>query len=333
MTIIDEAGRAPGGLAIRDYSVSLRTPGGVIQPVDNVSLEVRPGERVALVGESGCGKSMLLRGLLRFVPQSVLEGVSGQAAYDGVNLVELDERRLRSYRGKRIAMVFQDALSRLNPTMMIGEQVEDVLGGLNRRQREQKLSELFASVGLDGSPGFRRRYPHELSGGMRQRVLIAIALAGDPELLIADEPTTALDVTVQAQILETISSVVRERAMALLMVTHDLGVVSQTCEYVYVMYAGQVVESGPVRKVFAEPAHPYTRGLLECVLDIGDVGETEVRTIPGVVPTPGSVTAGCRFRSRCPNAHDRCLTDPPVIAVGPQQSARCWLHADGAGDE
>ncbi|WP_162606429.1 ABC transporter ATP-binding protein [Jiangella asiatica] len=313
------------GLSVRDFSVALKTPGGPITPVDRVSIDVEPGRRVALVGESGCGKSMMLRGILRFIPPSVLDGVSGRAAFDGVDLAELDDRRLRNYRGDRIAMVFQDALARLNPTMPVGAQVAEVLTG-GGRERDAQVAALFRAVGLDSSRAFRRRFPHELSGGMRQRVLIAIALAGDPELLVADEPTTALDVTVQAQILDTIASVVRERGMALLVVTHDLGVVSETCEYVYVMYAGQIVESGPVDAVFDEPGHPYTQGLIDCVLDVDEPGEQRVRTIPGVVPPPGSVTAGCRFRDRCPAAHDRCAVDPPVVELGPGRSARCWLR-------
>lgn len=320
------------GLAVRDFSVALKTPAGVIRPVDEVSIEVRPSQRVALVGESGCGKSMTLRGILRFIPPSVLDGVSGEASYDGVDLAQLDDRRLRDYRGRRIAMVFQDALARLNPTMTVGAQVEEVLGTRDRRAREAQVTALFRSVGLDNSRAFRRRYPHELSGGMRQRVLIAIALAGDPELLVADEPTTALDVTVQAQILDTITDVVRERGMALLVVTHDLGVVSETCEFVYVMYAGQIVESGPVDAVFDDPGHPYTQGLLACVLDVDEPVEQRVRTIPGVVPPPGSITTGCRFRSRCPAAHDRCAADPPVVRLDGDRTARCWLPADTAGE-
>lgn len=328
------------GLSIRDFSVSLKTPTGVISPVDQVSLEISPGQRVALVGESGCGKSMLLRGLLRFIPPSVLDGLSGSAVYDDVDLVTLDDRQLRAYRGQRIAMVFQDALARLNPTMRVGDQVAEVLP--DDRARDERVATILRSVGLDSSAQFQRRYPHELSGGMRQRVLIAMALAGDPEILIADEPTTALDVTIQAQILETITEVVRRRDMALLMVTHDLGVVSETCEYVYVMYAGQIVESGPVGEVFHDPRHPYTKGLLDCVLDVDAPAGAEVRTIPGVVPTPGSIPSGCRFRSRCPSAHERCVTDPPVVELGLRRSARCWLEvasdpsfvttADGSGE-
>ena len=318
-----------GGLALREFSVELRTPDGTIRPVDSVSIEVGSGERVALVGESGCGKSMMLRGLLRFIPTSVLERVTGVADYGGANLAELDDRALRAYRGHRIAMVFQDAMARLNPSMTIGEQVAEVRPERDRKRRDEQVVAVFRSVGLDSSAAFRRRYPHELSGGMRQRVLIAIALAGDPELLIADEPTTALDVTVQAQILDTITDVVKARGMSLLMVTHDLGVVAETCEHLYVMYAGQIVESGRVEDVFAQPRHPYTQGLLACVLDVLEVGTTEVRTIPGVVPAPGSIEHGCRFRSRCPSAHDRCEKDPPVIQIGPRSEVRCWLYADG----
>lgn len=325
--IQDQTGGEPSGLVIRDLSVNLTTDRGPVRPVDGVNLEVKPGQRVALVGESGCGKSMLLRGLLRFIPGSVLDGLNGQARFDGTNLIELSERDLRGYRGRRIAMVFQDALSRLNPTMTVGRQVGEVLRTRNAREREEQVRSLFRSVGLDTSSEFRGRYPHELSGGMRQRVLIAIALAGDPELLIADEPTTALDVTVQAQILDTILTVVQDRGMSLLMVTHDLGVVAETCDFVYVMYAGHVVESGPVNEVFARPSHPYTKGLLECVLDVRNPPQGAVPTLPGVVPAPADMPPGCRFKSRCPSAMALCDTEPPQVAVAEHQVARCWLHA------
>jgi oligopeptide/dipeptide ABC transporter ATP-binding protein len=320
-----------GTLIVRDLVVSLRapTPSGSISPVDGVSIEVRPGERVAIVGETGCGKSLFLRGLLRFIPQSVLDSISGSAMFEDTDLVGLTERQLRSFRGREIAMIFQDAMAYLNPTMQIGKQIGEVIQG-SAAEKRVRIAELLSSVGLDGSLDYQKLYPHELSGGMRQRVLIAIALANDPKVLIADEPTTALDVTVQAQILRTIVDVVEQRNMSLVLVTHDLGVVAEACERVYIMYAGQVVEHGSVRSVFDNPQHPYTRGLLECVLSVDGPRTEMLATVPGTVPSPSAMPTGCRFRPRCAHAMDVCDTAPPMIDLGPRAGVRCWLHASSA---
>jgi peptide/nickel transport system ATP-binding protein/peptide/nickel transport system permease protein len=317
---------AQGTLDVRDLVVKLNAPAGVIKPVDGVSISIRPGERVAIVGETGCGKSLFLRGLLRFIPSSVLQSVDGSATFDGTDLVQLSDRKLRAFRGREIAMIFQDAMAYLNPTMTIGKQIAEVLTGTAEEKR-QRTSDLLRSVGLDSSHDYQKLYPHELSGGMRQRVLIAIALANDPKILIADEPTTALDVTVQAQILRTIVDVVESRQMSLLLVTHDLGVVAEACERVYVMYAGQVVEHGSVREVFDNPKHPYTRGLLQCVLNVDGPRPTMLATVPGTVPSPSAMPTGCRFRPRCPDAMPVCTTNPTMIETGPASGVRCWLHA------
>ncbi len=322
---------AHGTLAVRDLVVSLKAPGGVIKPVDGVSIDIRPGERVAIVGETGCGKSLFLRGLLRFIPSSVLSSITGSAKFDDADLVSIDERQLRSFRGREVAMIFQDAMAYLNPTMTIGKQIAEVLPGKAEGKR-QRTTELLRSVGLEGSRDYQKLYPHELSGGMRQRVLIAIALANDPKLLIADEPTTALDVTVQAQILKTIVDVVDGRGMSLLLVTHDLGVVAEACQRVYVMYAGKIVEHGTVREVFDDPKHPYTRGLLQCVLHVDGARPTTLATVPGVVPSPSHMPTGCRFRPRCAHAMPVCTTAPPMIETGPSTAVRCWLHAPSTAE-
>lgn len=315
-------------LIVRDFSVRLRTEVGAVTPVQNVSLDLRPGQRVAIVGESGCGKSMLLRGLLRLLPPTVLDGLEGSAKLGDISLPDLTEKQWRTVRGQRISIVFQDAMSRLNPTMPIGKQIGEALPAHRLKGTTERVAQLLGAVGLDGSVTMQRRYPHELSGGMCQRVLIAIALAAQPEILIADEPTTALDVTVQAQILRTIDQLVTDRGMSLLVVTHDLGVVSGLCDYVYVMYAGQVVEEGSVDDVFGNPQHPYTRGLLDCVLEIGEQRQGRVPTIPGVVPAPGAITSGCRFRARCPIAQTQCEIDPPFEATA-GTTARCWFPGGG----
>jgi oligopeptide/dipeptide ABC transporter ATP-binding protein len=326
---VDAPQVASGTLAVRDLVVNINASSGVIKPVDGVSIDIRPGERVAIVGETGCGKSLFLRGLLRFIPSSVLSSITGSAMFDDADLVQLDDRKLRAYRGREMAMIFQDAMAYLNPTMMIGKQIAEVLSGKSA-DKQQRTSELLRSVGLEGSRDYQKLYPHELSGGMRQRVLIAIALANDPKLLIADEPTTALDVTVQAQILKTIVDVVESRGMSLLLVTHDLGVVAEACQRVYVMYAGKIVEHGTVREVFDDPKHPYTRGLLQCVLHVDGPRPTTLATVPGVVPSPAHMPTGCRFRPRCAHAMALCATEPPMVETGEDSAVRCWLHAPPA---
>jgi oligopeptide/dipeptide ABC transporter ATP-binding protein len=323
-----------GTLAVRDLVVNLKAPTGEIRPVDGVSIDIRPGERVAIVGETGCGKSLLLRGLLRFIPASVLSSITGSAKFDDVDLVQLSEKELRAFRGREVAMIFQDAMAYLNPTMTIGKQIAEVVAG-SAEDKQQRTAMLLRSVGLEGSRDYQKLYPHELSGGMRQRVLIAIALANDPKLLIADEPTTALDVTVQAQILKTIVDVVDGRGMSLLLVTHDLGVVAEACQRVYVMYAGKIVEHGTTRQVFDDPKHPYTRGLLQCVLHVDGPRPTTLATVPGVVPSPSHMPTGCRFRPRCAHAMAECTTPPPMVETASGAAVRCWLHAPGAevGDD
>lgn len=263
-----EIDRNRTGLVATGVTVELNSAKGVVTPVREVSLRVEPGELVALVGESGSGKTMFLRSLLRLIPPALLAGVRGSATMDGVELVGIPDPEMRRVRGRRIGIVFQDPMTYLNPTMTVGAQVQESLRIRARKAREDAVAQLFESVGLPGEVAFQRRYPHELSGGQRQRVMMSIALGGEPELLLADEPTTALDVTVQAGVLRTLYKVVTERNMGLLLVTHDLGVVAELCSRVYVMRSGEIVESGEVAEVFTDPQHPYTRKLLSRILTI-----------------------------------------------------------------
>lgn len=313
-----------GALDVAGLTVTLSTPSGEVRPVQEATLTVRPGEKVALVGETGCGKSVLLKSLVQLLPPKVFKSIEGSVQITGSELVGASARQLASARRSEIGVVFQDASTYLNPTMRIGRQVaEAVPGNKSSRAKGSVVESIFSSVGLPSSREFRSRYPHELSGGMRQRVMIAVALAKDPKVLLADEPTTALDVTVQAGILSTLNDLVESTAMGLLIVTHDLGVVAELCDRIYVMYAGQVVEEGDVRSIFSDPRHPYTRRLLECVLDVSEPGE--LRSIPGSVPSPYNFPNGCRFRARCDRAMDICAEEPPM-AETTSGKVKCWLE-------
>jgi peptide/nickel transport system ATP-binding protein len=306
-------------LRVRDLTVSVR--GKVL--VSDVSLTVRPGERVGLIGESGSGKSLTALSVLGLLPEDLV--ASGSVRLAGVEheLLGADERRMSRVRGRRLSMVFQEPMTALNPTMRVGDQIAEamVIHGTrpNRRSARVAAAELLEAVRL---PDAGRAYPHQLSGGQRQRIVLAIALANDPALLICDEPTTALDVTVQAMVLDLIVRGVTARESALLFITHDLAVVATVCQRVLVMYGGRVVESGPVAEVFTSPRHRYTQGLLAASdleaadsgadsSSVGPAGRTRLPTIPGNVPAAGEFPEGCVFRTRCPHATDLCATTPP----------------------
>ena len=304
----------------------LATTRGTVHAVDGVDLEVYPGEKVALVGESGCGKSMTARSILRLLPEPPARIVEGRILCQGQDLARLPESELERIRGAQVSMVFQDPLSYLNPRMRVGDQIGEAIWlHQGRENLVPRVREALDLVGLPSDDAFRRRYPYELSGGMRQRVLIAIALACRPKLLIADEPTTALDVTLQAQIMDLLRRLCSELDLALLLITHDMGVVAELCDRVYVMYAGQVVERAECVSLFEAPRHPYTRALLESTLSIDE--RRPLRTIPGAVPDLVDPGPGCRFRFRCPHAFDACVADPPRIAFAGGAMAACWLHA------
>lgn len=303
------------------------TEGGVVHAVDDVHFAVRRGETLGIVGESGCGKSVTSLSIMRLV-QSPGEIVAGRILFDGTDLCTLNAEQMRQVRGDRISMIFQQPTTSLNPVFKVGDQVTETLRihrGMNKEQAQQRCLELFSMVGLPDPPRRMRQYPHELSGGQCQRVMIAMALACEPELLIADEPTTALDVTIQAQILELMISLREKVNTAIMLITHDMGIVAEMADNVAVMYAGQIIEYADVYTLFAEPKHPYTQGLLASVPVLGHVRE-ELATIPGVVPGLINPPKGCRFANRCPYRFEACDEDPPLFTLANGRTVRCWLY-------
>lgn len=318
---------APPLLDVSDLKVDFHVSGTVQRAVQGVSFSLMPGRTLGVVGESGCGKSVTSLAIMRLVPQPPGVYGGGEIQFGGRDLLSLPEAEMRKLRGGRIGMIFQEPMTSLNPVYTCGAQIEESLAvhsGLGKRAARDRAIELLDLVGL---PSPRQRvddYPHQLSGGQRQRVMIALALANDPELLIADEPTTALDVTIQAQILDLMSSLRERTGAAVMLVTHDLGVVAQTCDDVVVMYAGRVVERAPTRALFADPQHPYTIGLMAAVPRI-DAAAGRLATIPGSVPPPWVSLPGCRFASRCPLADTRCAAeDPPLRELGNGHGVACW---------
>jgi oligopeptide/dipeptide ABC transporter ATP-binding protein len=319
---------------LRTYFVTDRGS-GTARAVDGVSLDLFPGETLGVVGESGCGKTVLSLSILRLVPEPPGHVRPGSLIeFEGRNLLTLPPRELRAVRGNRIAMIFQEPMTSLNPVLTIGDQVAEaaiVHQRLSRAAARKRAIELLRQVGIPEPDERADYYPHQLSGGMRQRVMIAMALVCHPQILIADEPTTALDVTIQAQILELLERLQRELGMAVLLITHDLGVVAGTTDRVVVMYAGQVVETAPTRELFARPQHPYTEGLMESIPRL-DRPRARLHSIPGSVPAATAWPAGCRFHPRCPYAWDKCRTEePPLLEAGAAgHTARCWLVAEPA---
>ncbi|UCH36686.1 MAG: ABC transporter ATP-binding protein [Armatimonadota bacterium] len=316
-------------LDVRDLHTQFHTYRGPLRAVDGVSLRVNRGETLALVGESGCGKSVTALSIMRLVrrPGKI---VRGDVLFDGQDLLHTSAAAMRHIRGGRVAMVFQDPLSTLNPVFPAGAQIAESLkvhGVARGREARERSLHLLEAMGVPAARDRLRSYPHELSGGMRQRVMIAIAVACEPELLIADEPTTALDVTLQAQIMDLLARIKEETGLAIMLITHDLGIVAQFSDRAAVMYAGQIVEQGPVAELLERPLHPYTQGLLRCVPRLGrpDVAITPIEgSVPDmVVPPPG-----CRFAPRCPQAMDRCLeTMPDVYAPEADRLVRCYLYS------
>ncbi len=306
-------------LEVRDLVVSFHTDAGVIRAVDGVSFEVPRGKTVGLVGESGCGKSVTSLSIMGLLPVPPGRIERGSIRFDGQELVGLPERELRSLRGRKIGMIFQEPMTALNPVFTVGMQVMEAVRAhakLSRGAARARAVDLFTRVGIPAPEERIEAYPHQLSGGMRQRVMIAIALASAPELLIADEPTTALDVTIQAQILDLLASLQRDLGMSMLLITHDLGVVAEQAHEVVVMYAGKVVERAGAKELFASPQHPYTRGLLRSVPGYaGNAGKSRLPTIPGVVPDLARLPVGCRFQDRCSEVHDRCKREEPALIV------------------
>jgi peptide/nickel transport system ATP-binding protein len=299
--------------------------GSATHAVEGLDLTIRRGETLGLVGESGCGKSVTALSVMGLLPKASAE-VSGRIRFDGADLLTLPDRAMRNLRGDRLAMIFQEPMTSLNPSFSIGEQIAESLihhRGLSRQAARARTIELLRLVKIPSPEQRVDDYPHRLSGGMRQRAMIALALACDPELLIADEPTTALDVTIQAQILELMRDLKASTGIAIILITHDLGVVAEICDHVAVMYAGEIVEYAPVDALFAAPQHPYTIGLLGSIPRLEEKNET-LAAIDGMVPTMTELPPGCRFAPRCPFVRERCMQVlPPLSAVGSNHRSRC----------
>ena len=322
-------------LSVQDLQTHFHTRDGVVRAVDGVSFDVMPGETLAIVGESGCGKSVTSMSILRLLPMPPARIAGGRIEFEGRDLLALPEPEMRKIRGNAIAMIFQEPMTSLNPVLTIGRQIAEALvlhRGLSQAEATARAIEMLRKVHIPEAERRVKQYPHELSGGMRQRVMIAMALACGPRLLIADEPTTALDVTIQAQILELMRELRDDTNASIILITHDLGVVAEMAHRVVVMYAGRKVEEAPVEELFARPRHPYTRGLLGSMPHLGgsldatgaETGKRLVE-IPGMVPSLKEPTPGCLFAPRCPNASERCRTEVPALERhGPGHLAACW---------
>jgi oligopeptide/dipeptide ABC transporter ATP-binding protein len=315
---------------VRDLRTYIATRWGTIKAVDGVSFSVAEGETLGLVGESGSGKSMTCLSIVRLVPRAAAQIVGGQVLLDGEDLLARSEEEMQQVRGRRVAMILQDPMSSLNPVFSVGMQMREPVA-LYHRLRGPALTaraaELLGAVRIPSPAARLRAFPHQLSGGMRQRVVGAMAIAAPPRLLIADEPTTSLDLTIQAQYLGLLKELQQRHRLAMIFVTHDLGIVAQVCDRVAVMYGGRIVEIGPVRTLFRAPAHPYTRALLDAIPRLGERRD-RLTTIEGQPPDLARLPGGCAFAPRCPDVMERCRGEAPTEAtVGPGHATRCWLHA------
>ena len=315
-------------LEVRDLHTQFNTLDGVVRAVDGVSFEVAKGETLGIVGESGCGKSVTAMSILRLIPPETGRIASGSIKFEGEELTTLPEEAMKRLRGHRISMIFQEPMTSLNPVLTVGTQIaENVVRhmGVPWRAARDRACEMLDLVRIADARRRLDEYPHQLSGGMRQRVMIAMALSCDPQVLIADEPTTALDVTIQAQILDLLRDLRERTGAAIMLITHDLGVVAETADRVIVMYAGRIVEEATVASLFADPQHPYTLGLLGSIPRLGSDGDEALTAIEGVVPNPFALPAGCRFSPRCPLAEGRCHTEQPTLQeIGPGHRVACF---------
>ena len=315
----------PEVLRVENLSVAFGTKGDLLA-LQNVSLTIHAGEVVALVGESGCGKSLTALSVMGLLPPEA-HVLGGSVKLGGKETIGISERELRDYRGAVMGMVFQDAMVALNPLLAVGRQIDEVLRihtNLSRSERRAKVIALLEAVGVPDPANRLRQLPHQFSGGLRQRIMIAMALIAEPQLIIADEPTTALDVTIQSQILEVLKEITQSRGTAVLFITHDMGVVAEIADRVVVMYGGRVVESAEVVDAFVAPAHPYTDALLRSVPRIDTPLGVDLLVIPGTVPALGAVSVGCPFRPRCVYATEECLKMPPLESIRPHQMVACW---------
>ena len=317
-------------LEIKDLCVEFKTMAGTVHAVDHLSYTLHRGEKLGIVGESGSGKSVSSLAMMQLIPNPPGKVTGGQILYNGKDLVKLSEREMEKIRGNEISMIFQEPMTSLNPIIRCGKQIAESLQlhrGMKKKEAMEEAIKMMQAVGIANPQARAYEYPHQMSGGMRQRVMIAMALACQPQILIADEPTTALDVTIQAQILDLIRDLNQKMNTSVVFITHDLGVVSELCDTVIVMYNGHIVEKAPVADIFREPLHPYTQGLLSAIPRITKERKP-LSTIEGMVPNPVERIKGCRFWPRCPKACDRCRNEePPVFSVGEDRQVRCWLYA------
>ncbi|MFD1861357.1 ABC transporter ATP-binding protein [Planococcus chinensis] len=319
-------------LEVHNMSLALKRAGRYSKILEDLSFTMEQGETLGIVGESGCGKSMTALSLMQLLPEKARLG--GEVKLQGEAISGYSKRKLEKIRGNQMSMIFQDPLTSLNPLQTVGVQIEESLilhTKKSKGERRARVLQLLKAVGLPRAEELIDEYPHQLSGGMRQRIMIAIAMACEPQLLICDEPTTALDVTVQAQILELMNDIKRQTQMGIIMITHDMGVVAEVCDRVIVMYAGKIVEEAPVVELFENPKHPYTQGLLASIPKLGQRKE-KLGSIPGTVPTPGSMPVGCRFADRCPHVMDICRNvTPEMIRIKEGHQTACWLYDEKEG--
>lgn len=320
-------------LEVDQLKVSFRSHGGEVQAVRGVSFRIEQGEVLAVVGESGCGKSVTAQSIMKLLPKRGCDIKEGRITFLDKDLLKLSSREMKKIKGSQISMIFQDPMTSLNPTMKIGVQIAEAIikhKGADKRSAKEKAIKMLKLVGIPNPTARYEQYPHELSGGMRQRVMIAIALSCNPELLIADEPTTALDVTIQAQILDLMKNLQKELDMGIIMITHDLAVVSEMADTVLVMYAGKAVEYGSRTSIFNNPLHPYTQGLMKCIPDVdAEEDVEELFVIKGSVPSPDAMPAGCRFADRCPYVQDICRAQSPDLEqVDSHHTVSCWKYTN-----